>query len=117
LATIQELDLSSIWAEADDDERRVQIEELLEWVTVYPHHLEVTVTGAPPLNVLFQGGWTEGDVRCPGASRGAIRSNLRTRSHSTVRVPWGRLSRSTAPKEAREVAATVLVAGLLGAGS
>ncbi len=54
LATIQELDLPSVWAEADDDERRVLIEELLEWVTVYPDHLEVTVAGAPPLNVLFK---------------------------------------------------------------
>jgi hypothetical protein len=30
------------------------IEELLEWVTVFPDHLEVTVAGAPPLNVLFK---------------------------------------------------------------
>jgi hypothetical protein len=29
------------------------IDELLEWVTVYPDHLEVTVAGTPPLNVLF----------------------------------------------------------------
>jgi hypothetical protein len=54
LATIQELDLPSVWAEAEDAERRILIEELLEWVTVFPDHLEVTVTGAPPLNVLFK---------------------------------------------------------------
>lgn len=54
LATIQELDLPSVWAEADDAERRILIEALLEWVTVFPDHLEVTVTGAPLLNVLFK---------------------------------------------------------------
>ena len=32
---------------------RVLVEELVEWVTVYPDHLEVTVAGTPPLNVLY----------------------------------------------------------------
>jgi hypothetical protein len=26
---------------------------VVEWVTVFPDHLEVTVVGSPPLNVLF----------------------------------------------------------------
>ena len=30
------------------------VEELVEWVSVFPDHLEVTVSGAPPLNVLYQ---------------------------------------------------------------
>ena len=30
------------------------MEELVETVAVFPDHLEVTVTGAPPLNVLYQ---------------------------------------------------------------
>jgi hypothetical protein len=38
---------------ATDQERRVLIEELLEWVTVLPDQLEVTVTGAPPLAVSY----------------------------------------------------------------
>jgi hypothetical protein len=29
------------------------VEELLEWVTVFPDHLEVTVIGTPALNVLY----------------------------------------------------------------
>ena len=29
------------------------VEEFLEWITVYPDHLEVSVAGAPPLNVLL----------------------------------------------------------------
>lgn len=53
LSIVQGLDFNAVWAEAEDAERRVLIEELLEWVTVYPDHLEVTVAGAPPLNVLF----------------------------------------------------------------
>ncbi len=47
------LDIDSVWNAADDPERRILIEELLEWVTVFPDHLEVKVTATPPLNVLF----------------------------------------------------------------
>jgi hypothetical protein len=36
---------------AEDGERRVLIEELIEWVSVFRDHPEVTVSGAPPLNV------------------------------------------------------------------
>lgn len=35
-------------------ERRVLLDEFLESVTVLPDHLEVTVAGAPRLNVLFE---------------------------------------------------------------
>ena len=38
---------------ANESERRVLIEELVDSVTVFPDHLEVTVGGAPPLNVLY----------------------------------------------------------------
>ncbi len=30
------------------------IEQLVDGVSIFPDHLEVTVTGAPPLNVLYQ---------------------------------------------------------------
>lgn len=52
-AILQDLDVDAVWTRADDAERRVLVEELVEWVTVFPDHLEVTVTGSPALNVLY----------------------------------------------------------------
>ena len=59
---LREMDVERLWAEATDLERRVLIEELLESVAMYPDHLEVTVSGAPRLNVTLEevgltGGW------------------------------------------------------------
>jgi site-specific DNA recombinase len=59
---LREMDVERLWAEATDLERRVIIEELLESVAMYPDHLEVTVSGAPRLNVALEevgltGGW------------------------------------------------------------
>ena len=53
-ALLQELDIEAVWGAAEEQERRVLVEELVESVGVFPDHLEVTVTGAPPLNVLYQ---------------------------------------------------------------
>lgn len=50
---LKELDLDQLWEAATDQERRVLLEELLDGVTVHPDHLEVTVHGAPRLNVLL----------------------------------------------------------------
>ena len=50
---LRDLDIVKVWAKAEHDERRVLVEELIEKVTVFPDHLEVKVTGAPPLNVLY----------------------------------------------------------------
>ncbi|MFI5035456.1 MAG: recombinase family protein [Acidimicrobiales bacterium] len=47
------LDVEAVWRAAQDSERRVLVEELIEWVTVFPDHLEVIVAGAPALNVLY----------------------------------------------------------------
>ena len=57
-----EMDVERLWAEATDLERRVLVEELLDSVAMYPDHLEVTVSGAPRLNVTLEevgltGGW------------------------------------------------------------
>lgn len=52
-AILRDLDIDQVWEAADDQERRVLVEELLEWVTVLPDHLEVTVVGAPPLAVSY----------------------------------------------------------------
>ena len=51
---LRELDVEAVWRAANDRERRVLVEELVQSVTVFPDHLEVAVTGVPPLNVLFQ---------------------------------------------------------------
>lgn len=50
---LKELDIDRVWVSADDDERRVLVEELVEWIRVLPDHLEVKVNGAPVLNVLY----------------------------------------------------------------
>jgi hypothetical protein len=50
---LSNLDIRTVWRAAEDSERRVLVEEFLEWVTVFPDHLEVSVIGAPPLNVLL----------------------------------------------------------------
>lgn len=53
-AALRDLDVELVWQEADERERRVLVDELLEAVTVFPDHLEVTVAGAPPLNLTYR---------------------------------------------------------------
>jgi hypothetical protein len=48
------MDVERLWAEATDLERRVLVEERLKSVAMYPDHLEVTVSGAPRLNVTLE---------------------------------------------------------------
>jgi hypothetical protein len=50
---IEELDIDRAWT-ATESERRILIEELVESATVLPDHLEVTLSGAPRLHVLYQ---------------------------------------------------------------
>ena len=52
--SLRNLDMSEVWAEATDDERRVLIEELVGGVSIFPDHLEVTISGAPALNVTLE---------------------------------------------------------------
>ncbi len=52
-AFLRDIDIEAVWTAAEEHERRVLVEELVEAVGVYPDHLEVTVAGAPPLNVLY----------------------------------------------------------------
>jgi len=44
---LSDLDVEVVWEAAEESERRVLVEELIESVTIYPDHLEVTVAGAP----------------------------------------------------------------------
>jgi hypothetical protein len=71
---LRDLDVATLWEAADESERRALIEELVDMVTVYPDHLEVTVRGAPPLNVRYsEVGLMESEivrVRGPTCSRG-----------------------------------------------
>ena len=53
-AVLRDLDIEAVWSAAEDQERRILVEELVEWVSVFPDHLEVTVTGSPPLHFLYQ---------------------------------------------------------------
>lgn len=50
-ATLSDLDVDVLWVEATNQECRELLDELLQDVTVLPDHLEVTVHGAPALNV------------------------------------------------------------------
>ncbi|MGH3732027.1 MAG: hypothetical protein ACRDVC_01390, partial [Acidimicrobiales bacterium] len=50
---LSNLDISAVWEAAEDSERRVLVEELVQWITIFPDHLEVNVTGAPTLNVNY----------------------------------------------------------------
>ena len=47
------LDMVEVWAEANERERRILVENLLEWIKVFPDHLEVKVAGSPPINVML----------------------------------------------------------------
>ena len=46
--------MDELWEEASEQERRVLVEELLEAVSIFPDHLEVTVAGVPRLNVTLE---------------------------------------------------------------
>jgi hypothetical protein len=60
---LSSLDVGAVWSAAVEDERRVLVEEFLEWVTVFPDHLEVSVIGAPALNVrLCEVGLKESEI-------------------------------------------------------
>jgi hypothetical protein len=50
---LKSLDIEAGWMAAEKHERRFLVEESVESAGVFPDHLEVTVTGAPPLNVLY----------------------------------------------------------------
>ncbi|MGC1419764.1 MAG: hypothetical protein WA786_06550 [Acidimicrobiales bacterium] len=50
---LADLDMEAVWAEADEREKRIIVENLLEWIKVLPDHLEVKVVGSVPLNVVF----------------------------------------------------------------
>jgi hypothetical protein len=52
-AVLANLDIEALWEAADDRERRIIIENMVEYVAVFPDHLEVKVAGSPALHVLY----------------------------------------------------------------
>jgi hypothetical protein len=69
---LQDIEIDRFWTEATDKERRVLIEELVEAVAFFPDHLEVTIAGAPKLNVgLSEVGLKEPESRTVGVG-GAV---------------------------------------------
>ena len=50
---LRQLDVPAIWAAATETERRALVDELLEDLSIFPDHLEVGISGAPRINVLF----------------------------------------------------------------
>jgi hypothetical protein len=50
---LADLDMDAVWAEAEDRERRILVQNLLEWIKVFPDHLEVKVVGSPAFHVLL----------------------------------------------------------------
>jgi hypothetical protein len=55
----------------------VLIDELLDFVTVFPDHLEVTVGGAPPLNVLYgEVGLKESETVRVGGGTAPLRTRI-----------------------------------------
>jgi len=50
---LADLDMDAVWAEAEDRERRILVQNLLEWIKVFPDHLEVKVFGSPAFHVLL----------------------------------------------------------------
>jgi len=46
-----QIDTHTVWLEANDRERRILIEDLLDAIYIHPDHLRVVACGAPPLKV------------------------------------------------------------------
>lgn len=67
---LSDMDIERIWAAATDDEKRVLVKELVKDVTVFPDHLEVSVDGAPRLNVSLEEVGLKSQLRACGVGGG-----------------------------------------------
>lgn len=77
-------EFDSIWQNANDSERRVIVEELIEAVTIHADRHEVTVTGAPPILIELD----EVGLR-PASTGSAVSEGGRERSQLTTGSPIG----------------------------
>ena len=64
-ALLREVDIDAIWNEANERERKLLVNEIIETVNVHADHLQVTINGAPPLTVNF----SEVGLRGPAGMR------------------------------------------------
>ena len=54
MAVLEPMSVEDVWRETTDRERRILVEELVENIAIFPDHLEVSITGAPKMNVTLQ---------------------------------------------------------------
>ena len=47
------MDTDAIWNAANDRERKLLVNEIIEAVIVHPDRLQVAINGAPPLTIAF----------------------------------------------------------------
>src|SRR5689334_17008374 len=52
-ALLRDLDIDRLWAAAKETDKRALVDELIEAVIVHDDRLQVSIHGAPPLNVAF----------------------------------------------------------------
>ncbi len=72
VAHLSELDVEALWEAATEQERRTLVDELVEVVEVHVDHLEVTLRGAPKLNVTL----AEAGLGKPGEDQSCRRNAL-----------------------------------------
>jgi site-specific DNA recombinase len=53
-AQLKDVRFEEVWVNADTQDRRILVEELLDSIAIFPDHLEVSVTNTPPLIVRYQ---------------------------------------------------------------
>ncbi|HUZ40158.1 MAG TPA: hypothetical protein VMU68_02035 [Acidimicrobiales bacterium] len=51
--TLRDLDAHTFWEDSEARDRRHLVEEMVAGLSVFPDHLEVTVTGATTFNILY----------------------------------------------------------------
>ena len=81
VALLDDINISDLWPHATDAERRVLLDELIEFVEVHEDHLSVHLNGAPPLRVAYD----EVGLKHSGLSRvvGPIHA-----PHASHGCPW-----------------------------
>lgn len=50
---LRSMDTDAIWNAANDRERKLLVNEIIDAVIVHPDRLQVTINGAPPLTIAF----------------------------------------------------------------
>lgn len=78
---LADLDVEELWTEANERERRILVENLVEWIKVFPDHLEVKVVGSPQINV------TLGEVGLKVPENVGVGGPTRTRTRTNLETP------------------------------